>query len=217
LEKSFKRNDEAAMRRLGQWMFNGLTVLSLVLCVLVSIFWATCGKWGEIRWLYHGTRYSFYIYRSNIGFVIYPHWPYTQKQPDWAFPASGGIIFPALTTVFCLAMPALLKWSGSVALPARKREAIRGGGALFLGIAGSAWFVFCWLPGMVDDPMHWIAGSVGIAVQVLLLWLGSRQIVGLLLKPRDLGFCRKCGYDLRATPDRCPECGKVVEKVAQAK
>ena len=41
-----------------------------------------------------------------------------------------------------------------------------------------------------------------------LVWLIARR------KGHESGHCRKCGYDLRASPDRCPECGEVPGEAA---
>ena len=49
---------------------------------------------------------------------------------------------------------------------------------------------------------HWaVAGPLTV---LPLVWAARRQV----RRRRDLtGRCRRCGYDLRASPARCPECG----------
>ncbi len=48
--------------------------------------------------------------------------------------------------------------------------------------------------------------AVGIGRAVVQGWRARRR--------RREGCCRVCGYDLRATPERCPECGALVSGAA---
>ena len=67
-------------------------------------------------------------------------------------------------------------------------------------------------------PLYWVVPAVftrtnKVSVSYWVIFLVT--LVGhLLLFPRRkrvrAGYCAKCGYDLRATPGRCPECGQEV-------
>jgi len=56
--------------------------------------------------------------------------------------------------------------------------------------------------------------EIGIPYWLIFLATGLLPALHLLKRPRTLpGFCRVCGYDLRASPQRCPECGTLAARM----
>ena len=83
--------------------------------------------------------------------------------------------------------------------------------------------------------MFLYAGSFGLAVHefgfgrliaaaIMMALAPMFFVLHMLISPRRLkrmrlqaGLCVECGYDLRATPERCPECGlEMPERVGSA-
>jgi len=80
------------------------------------------------------------------------------------------------------------QWGAHRSARALDRESDGWGTA---GIGDALWFPL-WLPMLVSAvlPAFWLIGMVRRRKRVA------------------EGCCSICGYDLRATPDRCPECGR---------
>lgn len=83
------------------------------------------------------------------------------------------------------------------------------------------------VPGVFVGRRHPSLSSLSFAtetgVELHLAWplgLAGGALVGSIIHARrrlaGAGCCTSCGYDLRASPDRCPECGEVAAEPSRS-
>ena len=62
-----------------------------------------------------------------------------------------------------------------------------------------------------ETKVHWVLLFTLALPASRALCARSGQLARYWARQRSdrMGLCRSCGYDLRATPDKCPECGTV--------
>jgi hypothetical protein len=173
------------VRRLARYTFNALTVLSLLLCVGTVVMWVRSYRvvqWGV--WAPAVTSNKGYGFESRLGEI-------TLKLMVSSDP-----------------LDAYESECQSVPVSARMREGQR------LWLEHESWHGFSLT---TDDFANlrrqygtWHRASAPYWFAVLCL--GFLPLARLFHRHRlrkvPVGHCPTCGYDLRATPDRCPECGE---------
>ena len=164
------------MKRLPRIIFNALTMLSMLLCMVTVGLWVRSYRVADgvmlissppkaIVWSQRGRAILFESYSKNFSTVRYSNCPAS---------VSLGFDSEVNSTVYFWRL-----WGFT---------ASGSNGASFIAVP------------------YWFFTVLSASPFVAAVCLRSK------MKKGRLGYCDACGYDLRATPDRCPECGTVAEK-----
>jgi hypothetical protein len=76
-------------------------------------------------------------------------------------------------------------------------------------VTGRSWWGFAYITGTsngVPQPW-WLFMAPHWSLALLFTIAPLTWLIRRLRRATPAGLCPTCGYDLRATPDRCPECG----------
>jgi len=160
-------------------LLNVLTALSLLLCVAVCVLWL---------WSYFVVVAARRVLPFDTG-VAPPEGYIAEASDTTHIGAAGGEFYYSSVQVSGIPLP-----ESGVGWWRETEAAVHGGPSFFL----------MWSPYMkaVTAPAWAVAVPLGV--------LPALRLVRFLRHRRSgsAGLCQRCGYDLRATPGRCPECGK---------
>ena len=157
-----------------------LSTLSLILCVGTVALWVTSSFiWMRIGWETEGADWE----RRPWGFKV-----------DLDFRS----VYVVVDTNPLPTGPAKWYWQHAVldSRPHRTRPLSYTGGM--------------WCDGSYCRTVNIPFWMLTVMVSPLMIF-SSRTILAEAIRShrRRRGYCSCCGYDLRATPQRCPECGRV--------
>ena len=187
------------MRRMTRYFFRVTSIFSLALAALILVMWARGGyRFTQLRYNHYSGDasdcWAYFVRFSSYGSVSVE---FDRRHFTPAYFNSSAAMemhdfrraYPAGATCYVSEqrLTPLLSW------PSPGFRATHYPDAPWVGYR-SDYFVFAVHP--------------AIAIAVLLV-LPAAWIYRPIRKrrARAKGLCPTCGYDLRATPDRCPECG----------
>jgi hypothetical protein len=194
------------MKRVWQWLFNLAAAVSLILCVATAVLWARSYP-GE-NWVRGGPE-TMVLQTHDGRLLIERHVRTVMRftgQPPTTLRSLNELDDPAAGSSAWRHAP----WSGREWAPGKTRSGFgtrsaMGGATINVGNLqlyqvqrSQAYFVPLWFPLLLSLVLP------GIWLQ---RWITRHRRV-------PPGICVACGYDLRATPDRCPECGADVARAS---
>jgi hypothetical protein len=186
------------MKRFGRWVFNTCTALSLLLCVVTAGLWML-SYWRslELQWTRRTTWSIVDVYAVNGGLVILIKRVPPARQPYFSNYSRGpGITYETQAPFDPYSEPLPLRrpYTDSRLAGVRYFRGEDGEGIYYRGVV---------LP---------FSGLTAIIGGMAALALVRGRHIWMRQYRRTNRLCSVCGYDLRATPDRCPECGAVPAK-----
>jgi hypothetical protein len=189
------------MKRIGRHILNGLTVLSLVLCIAAAGLWARSRRHMDVLGYEGSEARDFWQrggYLSSGSGVVGCEWWLRQNSPH------GSKLFSGWQRTTWPIAPAASAgqqdgWQG-FQYHAETHDNSRPSSD------GRPTPQLMTYSHQLSAP-HWFI--LVVFVFPVALWLRSELLRRRLRRRYRQMRCPTCGYDLRATPDRCPECGAI--------